>query len=437
MPSPLTVRLRAWSTRAAPLLGVVLAQGASATLGALSGLLIVRALPPEDYARYLLAAGMAGALLLLADGGTSTGALSEGGKVWQDPTRLAQVLREVRRLRVRLSCVAGAAALPALAYLLNKTGAGVIETATWILIATILGGTMLQSALWEVPLRLHQRLSVTQGVGLGVAFFRLVAAGLVYVFWPLGLVAGLLSLLPQAWAYLRLRRAATPFCLSACADVTANPELRTKLQRVSRRLLPGAVYFVLYQNAGFWLLGLMGSTLAVAQLGALTRIGMLVAVIGSLSQAVWAPRFARLEEGIDLTATYFRRLAQALLLALPLLGLTWLVPSALLWLVGPDYAGLESNLLLGVVAAVLQTTAGIAMQLVYARSWLPPPWLGVGLAFATQLACFFLLDLGSLNGVLWLGVWTGVQSLLLHVAYFWYQNRRLSAAGPAPAPESQ
>ena len=52
-----------------------------------SGILVIRLLPIQEYAIYTLANTMLGTIALLADGGVATGAMSIGGKVWQDPSR--------------------------------------------------------------------------------------------------------------------------------------------------------------------------------------------------------------------------------------------------------------------------------------------------------------------------------------------------------------
>lgn len=67
--------------------------------GLISGILIIRLLPTNEYAFYTLANTMLGTLAVLAGGGISTGGMSEGGKVWRDKARLGGVLATGLKLR--------------------------------------------------------------------------------------------------------------------------------------------------------------------------------------------------------------------------------------------------------------------------------------------------------------------------------------------------
>ena len=405
---------------AGPVAGVLLAQGFTAVAGALAGLMVVRALSTEAYARYSLALGVLGAITLLADSGTTMGALAQGGKVWQEPRRLGAVMQVARSLRVRFGLWAGGLAVPLLVGLLVQHGATGWEVAGWIIVVAILFTLNLQTPLLEVPLKLHQALKVTQGVAVGQSVLRLGAVATTVWFWPAGVMAALAGGLPQWWGNRRLAQAGGSL---VAKGAEAQPEIRNAILAVVRRSLPGGIYYVISQQAGLWFLSVGGTTLAVAQLGALSRIALLIGVIVALAQAVWVPRFARIPEDGPLLKVYFRTLGLVVVLAFPagLLAMIW--PTGLLWLVGPAYAGLEGSLRLAVFGAILQTLGGVALQLVYGRGWLPPPVLGIGAAVAVQVACVGLGDMRTLDGVLWMGILLGLETLVVHAGYLLYRTK--------------
>lgn len=406
------------------LFGVLIAQGLTSVAGAVAGLIVVRALPIEAYARYSVALALLGAISLLADSGTTMGAMAQGGKVWQDPRRLGAVLRVARSLRLRFGLWAGAVALPVLVALLAQQGASTREIAAWVVVIGGLFILNLQTSLLEVPVKLHQALRVTQGVAVGQSVLRVGAVVAAVGLWPFGVVAALAGGLPQAWGNWRLARAGRSFIAEGGET---DPHVRKDMLALVRRSLPGGIYYVVSQQAGLWFLSVGGSTVAVAQLGALGRIALIVGVIGALAQAVWVPRFARIPDNGPLLSGYVRTLGWVVALALPagLLAVVW--PTGLLWLVGPAYVGLEGALRLAVCGAVLQMLGGVALQLVYGRGWLPPPVVGIGIAVAVQAACVGLLDLRTLEGVLWMGVFLGLQTLVVHVGYLLYKVRTLRA----------
>lgn len=407
---------RSWAGQA----GVIATQGAVTLTGALAGLLIVRGLPPESYALYTVALAVLGAISLLADSGTTMGALAEGGKVWRDPRALGGVLRAAWAWRNRLAAWTGALAAPVLVILLRKHGASWTEVVGWAMAVGLMFWINLRGSLLEVPLRLHQRLRVTQGVAIEQALLRLGGVAVAVAAWPAGIVVALAGGLPQLWANRRLAKAGVALASSEVMETRH----AAAFSPIVRRSLPGAVYHIVSQQAAVWFLTIGGTTVAVAQLGAISRIGLLLSVIGALAQAVWVPRFARMEAGAGLRAAYAKMLGAAGVLCLPLAAFAWVWPEGLLWLVGPSYAGLEGALRLAVVAAASQVLGGVALALGYGRGWLPPPALSIGAAFVVQAGCVVLGDLSTLIGVLWMGVFLGAQSFLVHSGYLIWKTRR-------------
>lgn len=402
--------------------GVLFAQGVVVAGGALAGLLIVRALPPEDYAGYALAFAVLGALNLLGDSGTTTAAMAAGGPAWQDPRKLGAVLAEARRLRARLAWGFGVPGLVVLGAGLWRIGLAPTGIAAWCAVVAVLFSLNVRAPLLDVPLKLHQALRVTQGVAVGQVVLRLGLVALMVLCWPVATLVALANGLPQAWTNFRLARAGRALTANDAEPVDA--ATAGAMRGVVRRSLPGGIYYILCQQAGFAILGFMGSTLELAQLGALARIGLLIGLVTALANAVMVPRFARLSAEANLSGAYWRNVALAVALCVPVaaVGLVW--PSALLWLVGPSYSGLEFALRLAVAGAALQVVGAVCMQLVHARGWLPPPWLAIACSLAVQLGSWWLLDLRTLAGILGMMLALGVQQIVLHSAYFEYRMKK-------------
>ena len=87
------------------------------------GILIIRQLPTKEYAFYTIANAMLGTMSLLADGGISTGVMSQGGKVWNDREKLGIVMATGLHLRRRFAIFSLASSIPILSYLLWHNGA--------------------------------------------------------------------------------------------------------------------------------------------------------------------------------------------------------------------------------------------------------------------------------------------------------------------------
>ena len=417
--------------RFGPVVGVMAAQGFATGAGALAGLFIVRALPPESYAQYSLGMTVLGAISALSDGGTTSGAMSEGGRAWGQPRRLAAVWQVAWSMRKRFGLWACGVALPILGWLLWQHGATAWEITAWVVVIAFVFSLNMRGALLEVPLKLQQALRVTQGAAVEQSVLRLFLVGASMLICPLGVMAALAGGVPQAWTNWRLVRAARQLNLSQPGTKSAESpseaelsDVRAAIMPVVRRTVPGAIFYVVSSQAGTWFISVGGTTLALAQMGALGRISMLLGIVGSLCNAMWAPRFARITDAAFLRPVFFRKLGIALALCLPAIGVAAVWPSGLLWIVGPSYAGLESELQLAMIGAVVYVLGGVAFSLCYSRGWLPHPVLGIGTAVAVQGLSAWLLNVTTLKGVLWMSMGLGIQLLVLHTWYFLYRTRR-------------
>lgn len=406
--------------RFGPLAGVIAAQAAASLVGLLAGIVTVRLLEPGDYALYVLAASICGALSVLADPGLSAGFLAVGGRVWQNPSALGAVARVAEQLRPKSFARACLLVAPVSVWLLWRQGAGWGGALLWTTLAAGTAWAMGTCALREVPLRLAQRLRATQGTSLGQAALRLALTAGGLKVWPSGFLALAVTWIAQTWANVRLRRLNREWLAGGAEP---DPAAEVEIRALMRRSLPGAIYFVVSAQLGLWILGLLAEQGAVAEFGALGRITLVLSVLASVNQAIFAPRFARLAADGPVRPAFFRALAVIAGLGLPLQVLAWARPEFLLWVLGPDYTGLTSELRLALFGATLQVLTGVGIQLLLARGWVMPPWLSIGLTLVCQVVGVALLDLATLRGGLWLSVVVWAPQLVLVVGYFLWSCR--------------
>lgn len=71
-------------------------------IGFISGIMVIRLLSPQEYAYYVLANTVLGTMVVLADGGVSSGVMSQGAKVWQDKIKLGLVFSTGIHLRKKI-----------------------------------------------------------------------------------------------------------------------------------------------------------------------------------------------------------------------------------------------------------------------------------------------------------------------------------------------
>ena len=162
---------------------VAFVQAVVQVLSFLSGILIIRSLPQQEYAYFTIANTMQGTLNLLADIGISAGVISIGGHVWQDRRRFGQLIKTGLHLRKQLALVSCVVVVPMLYFLLARNGAGL--TYRLILVGLVIAGLLpqLSTGVLSVVPRLRSDIGKIQTIDFTAAALRLV--GIVILLWLL------------------------------------------------------------------------------------------------------------------------------------------------------------------------------------------------------------------------------------------------------------
>jgi O-antigen/teichoic acid export membrane protein len=388
-----------------------------------SGLLIIRTLTSEQYAFYTIANAALGMMTVLTDSGIGASVYAQAGLVWQEPSRLGAVVATAIRLRQRLATLVLLVTLPLTYYLLWHQGAGWVGAA--LITASILPifFSTITGQLYETVPRLCQRLLALQRIQLGSNVARLLAVALIVPLWPMAAVASIVTVVPQWVANRRMRRLA-----QRDADLTSgrDAEIRSRLWRQARRTIPGAIYYALSAQLNIWLISLFGHSKAVAAVGALTRLAMLLVAMSSVFSVVAVPRFARLQA--DQAALIVRRFWQLLAgigmaSLIPVLLLSTF-PSAALAIIGPQYKGLTDEAVLMGLSALAATLSGSAYTLAAARGIVAPPLLAIPFYIVLQAALIASLPIQTVTGVIEVSLLASLGQGVFQCGYFlWHMYR--------------
>ena len=381
----------------------------------LCGILVIRLLPTQEYALYTLANTMLGTMVLLADGGISTGVLAQGGKVWQDREKLGTVLITGLDLRKKFAIGSLLIASPILLWLLRHHGASWLMSVLLLLatIPTFLTG--LSNTLLETAPKLRQDIAPLQKNQVGVNIGRLALLVLTMFIFPWAFVAILAAGLPQIWGNFRLKKISAGY-----ADLTQkpDPEIRAAILKVVKRVLPGAVYYSASGQITVWLMSIFGTTAAIAQIGALSRLSTMLSLFTMLLMTLVIPRFARLSAGKAVLLTrYFQIQAGLLVLSVCIVGTVWMFPSQVLWILGKNYSGLNIELVLSIIGSCLNLITGISFSLVSSRGWATNPAITISLEIAAVIIGIMLIDVSTLKGALILNIFISIMQALLYIIY--------------------
>lgn len=392
-------------------------------VGFLGGILIIRLLPIQEYALYTLANTMLGTMTLLADGGISTGVMAEGGKVWQNHKSLGTVVATGLELRKKFAIGSLVVAIPILVYLLVQNGSSWL-TAFLIVVSLIPAFfAALSDSLLEISPKLHQEILPLQKNQVYVGLGRLALTAFTIFIFPFTYIAILASGIPRILGNIQLFKISSKF-----ADKTQlpDPAVRKEILKVVKRVMPGAIYYCISGQLTIWLISIFGNTTAIAQIGALGRVSVLLGIFGMIFTTLLVPRFARQKSD-------FKTLLNQYLLSMILLFITCLVVILViylfsfhfLWILGGNYSGLDHALMLNIIGTCLSMITGLSFSLSSSRGWLLNPYLYISSSLLTIIAGVYLFDISTLIGVLYFNIFVSLIQMLIYISYSFIQLLKL------------
>jgi len=381
-------------------------------LGFLAGIMVVRALPKEDYAWFMIVNTIGPVMNMLSDNGVTNSLSAIGGRFWQDDVRMGSLVRTAMILRRRLVVISVLAITPVLIWILWRNQASPAAIA-WLVPITLVGVFFqLNTGVLSVVISLRQQVGRMQwlafsGVLPRLALIALLAAlGLLNA--PLTVAAGTVALAGQFWL---LKRWVKPQIVS---NAPPDREFRRDILSIVKRQAPLTIYFCLQGQIGIWLISIFGNVQHVAEVGALGRIGMIFLILISTTSALVVPRFARCQDPTRLRSRYFQILLG--FSGIVLLGtlFSWWLPGPLLWLLGPKYDQLGGLVWLAVLATGTGSLAGLLYSLNVNKGWIPPAAIVVPVDIINQVVLCFCFDLSTVRGILLIGVLAPVIPTLIN-----------------------
>jgi hypothetical protein len=386
-------------------------QTATQLLGIAAGLLLVRNMPIQEFALYTLATSVLTFYSFATDLGSTSSlvhffhrALREG-----DDFRhyLAAVL-SLRRSAFALGAVVVVVALPAVA---RAKGYRPLEIA--LVTAAVLPavGFQIVASVRQLALRLDDRYRQSYQADLGGGALRLLlVAGMVVSAllhsW-IGVMAAAAASAATAWLAGPKRGAPSLHPAGSGvrrAQVTRQEaDLRPYRRAVLRYMLPtlpSALYFSVQGPLVVWLAATFGASRNIAEVGSLTRLGLLVGVFSGLTGVLFLPRLARITDDRAYRMRALQFGAVHLTIAGLLLLAAWVAPEPFLWLLGPHYTGLQRELLLVVAGSGLALLGGYAVGVNFARSWTRWESGGALVLAAFQAVAIASLPLNTTQGLL-------------------------------------
>lgn len=377
-------------------------QATAQALGFLAGILIVRTIPKEDYAWFMIVNTIGPVMGMLSDNGVTNSLAAIGGKFWQDDLRMGSLVKTALLLRKRLIVFSFMAVAPVLAWMLWRNHAPPAIIAFLVLITLTGVFFQLNMGVLNAVLSLRQQVRRMQAVVFMGMLPRLALIGLFAALgWlnaPLALASVTVALAAQFWL---LKKWVYP---QIAANAPPDAGLRRDILSIVKRQAPLTIYFCIQSQIGVWLISIFGNANRVADLGALGRLGMIFSILMATTSALIVPRFARCQDPARLRSYYGQILLVFAGIILSGTLFAWWLPGPLLWLLGGQYAQLGGMVWLAVLASGSANIAGLAYSLNMNKGWIPPAYIIIPAEIVTQVVLCLVFKVSTVPGILMIGV---------------------------------
>jgi O-antigen/teichoic acid export membrane protein len=399
------------------------AQAAVQIIGFVSGILIVQLLSPEQFGLYILAYTMVGAISVLSDSGIGNGVMSEGGKVWRDPILLGSVIATGLSLRKLFGIISAVCSLPVLIWLFKRQGATLPDIILLLAALFPLISASLTQSILQVAPKLGQRVAAIQKIDIKSNFFRLVLLIPSLVLIPYAAVAIFCTGIVQYLTNSHYRKLTKELCHS---EQKTNSVVQKQILYQVKRTLPSTIYFCFSGQISIWLISIFGTTQALAEVGALSRLAAGFSLFSAFTLYIIAPRFSRLQNERSLLLPRFLYVhAGYILLVITITMVAYIFPEPALMILGGNYAHVTPYIALAAAGAGLSLMSQLTNTLSAGRGWIISPWLVITCMLLVQVSSCVLLPIGTVYGVLLLGAGTSAAMFLLRFSYSLYTILRL------------
>lgn len=389
-------------------------QGIALAARLLYGFLCVRLLPVSEYAKFTVVFGFLGTLTVLMDVGFSATLLPLIGERIDDRKLIADYVATLRQLAHWLYLAMAPVTMIVYPMLVQR------QHWSWRVVAAMVAILLLAS--WCA------RVSGIYGAVLIVRRDR-------GYWYRTQVISNLASLALLAILWLTHSLSAFPLMLTSVAGMVylavayffrarhllgqvgqPSREMRHAVVHLTVPSMPNVIFYAFQGQISLILITLFGRTMAVASLGALTRLGQIFMFFGQMNPLLIEPYFAKLQAA-KLKRHYLAVIAVEVLLCVALVAAAGYVPQVFLWVLGSKYSGLHTEVLLMIAGNSLNYLAGLQWSINSSRKFVYW-WNGMATIVATlaiEVIFFWKVDLSSVRNTLWMNLVTALALLLINM----------------------
>jgi len=383
-------------------------------LSFVTGLLLIRYMDKSEYGWYTLASSAIIMMVMFTDLGVGSGISALGGRYYENRKRLSQIFSAAHIQRKKLMILSSLLGYPYLVYVLieNKMPlSGIVMISILGLLTQI---AQIQSQIFRgvFTILLKTKWVITEDIITALARCVLIV-GLI-PFW-LKVESVLIVQLVVLCGVLFLQ------CRWGKSVVDNNEQARSEDVNFFRLLIyrqgPSTIYYSLAGQLNFLLLTIFGTIGKVAELGALTKLFVILRGLEQAMAVIIAPRFSRCLDRRKLLIFLGGVVAALIVFSICFIGGVFMFNHFILRILGPEYTQMEDALNWMALSVCISFSNMSISKMNKAKGWIIPPipFIGVQIIFYAVMICF--LDLSLLVSVILLTIFN--QGLVLSINILW------------------
>lgn len=404
----------------------VAGQGSLQIIQLVSGILLLRWLTVEEYAQYSMAYAFQHTAKTLVEFGFSGSIVALVGKRIHDKQVVGRYIKTGKFFRDRSFIIISIGCLIVFPYLALKQGWD-HETIAW-LTGGIIGFLFFSGwiSYYSPPLKMHQKIGtiyriqlkggVLRFLGLAAMHFSSVLNGWLAVF------AGTFMTVFNGYSMKRESGAIVE------EPAKAGEAEQKEMWKYVSPLIPGILFYAFQGQILILIISVFGNTSGIAEMGALGRLAQLFSILNTGSVMLVAPFIAR-QDARGLLKKYLFIMAIGVAISLVLIAFSLIFPEPLLWVMGPRYSHLQTEVSLLILNSSLIFLSGLMWQMNAARKWIYPwmPMIIIPGTIVLQVSCASLMDLSSTYNVLLFSLFSITFNLIVRTGItiygFTYSNQ--------------
>lgn len=381
----------------------------SQLMNMLSGFLIIRALDKTEYGYYTIAFTIFIMLTQLSDIGVSIGLNAIGGRTWADKNKFSSLIVTAESIRRRMILFIF---LPIIIYgfvILLSNGNNLFNSLALLTIVAVTGFFEIERLVLLTIPKFYGNIKFIRNNELmgSTAKLLLVIIAALLLNNPIYFLIPFFIATAVQLRFLRVEKKQ-----HIQANVIVNKEFKTEIIGYIKSNALNTFYYIFQGQLFILLLTIFGTVTNIAEIGALSRFSVIFNVVNSLFLNYFVPDFAKAKEYKQIKKKFLILLFIYLLIGLIVFIIFALMPHFFLFILGKEYYGLEEELILIIISAIVINLLGVLWQLNTAKGWVKFIWLYTPITIIAQIVIIPFLNLATLKGIILFNIYSQLPGLL-------------------------